>query len=66
MASAALSFFNAVQGRSQLPPNILHKQIFGQYRREVFIFPEELVSSPGSVWDGELLHPGMFQDIFFI
>jgi hypothetical protein len=29
----------------------------GQYRREFFIRPEELISSPGSVWDGESLHP---------
>ena len=32
----------------------------GQYRREFFIFPEELISSPGSVWDGESLHPVSF------
>ncbi len=31
----------------------------GQYRREFFIFPEELIR-PGSVWDGDSLHPDFF------
>ena len=35
----------------------------GQYRREFFIFPEELISSPGSVWDGESLHPVFLSDL---
>jgi len=35
----------------------------GQYRREFFIFPEELISSPGSVWDGDHFIPPFFGNL---